>query len=216
LRGGARFTAGWYFGRVAGLSTVCVMSLSLLNDLLLSYRSVTVANNALDKLTFTDALTNLGNRRMFDTILNSEWRRCWREGAPLTVLMLDVDEFKAYNDTFGHQAGDDCLRRIAAQLQASALRAGDTAMRYGGEEFAVILPATDSNGGEHLARMIRLRVRDLEISHAASAKKLITVSIGVATVVPSEHFAMSELVRLADAALYRAKAAGRDAVMVAG
>jgi diguanylate cyclase (GGDEF)-like protein len=216
LGGGGRFTLGWYCGRVCGVSTAIVLFTSLLNDVLLTYGSVAAANDVLDRLTLTDPLTSLGNRRLFDEILDKEWRRCRRENAPLTVIMLDVDAFKAYNDTYGHQAGDVCLQTIAGQLQSSVARPADMAVRYGGEEFALILPNTDSAGGEHLAQMIRVGVRDLAIPHAASANRIITVSVGVATLVPSESFGMSELVRLADIALYRAKAAGRDTVAVAG
>jgi len=216
LRAGARFSLGWYCGRICGVSTVFVLFTSLLNDVLMTYKSVALANDVLDRLTLTDSLTNLGNRRLFDDILAKEWRRCRRENTPLTIIMIDVDDFKSYNDTYGHQAGDWCLQKIAEQLHASASRPGDMAVRYGGEEFALILPATDSGGGEYLARRIRLRIRDLAIPHAESTHKVITVSAGIASLVPSDSFDQSELVRLADVALYRAKAAGRDTVIVAG
>jgi diguanylate cyclase (GGDEF)-like protein len=216
LGAGARYSLGWYCGRVCGISTVFVLFTSLLNDVLMTYKSVALANDVLDKLTLTDSLTNLGNRRLFDEILSKEWRRCRRENTALTIIMIDVDDFKSYNDTYGHQAGDWCLQKIAEQLHASASRPGDMAIRYGGEEFALILPATDSGGGEYLARRVRLRIRDLAIPHAMSAYKVITVSAGIASLVPSESFDQGELVRLADVALYRAKAAGRDTVIVAG
>jgi diguanylate cyclase (GGDEF)-like protein len=216
LDAGARYSLGWYCGRICGISTVFVLFTSLLNDVLMTYKSVTVANDVLDRLTLTDSLTNLGNRRLFDDILSKEWRRCRRENAQLTIIMIDVDDFKSYNDTYGHQAGDWCLQKIAEELHASAARPGDVAIRYGGEEFALILPATDSAGGEYLARRIRLRIRDLAIPHALSARKVITVSAGIASLVPSDSFEEDELVRLADVALYRAKAAGRDTVIVAG
>ncbi len=216
LSAGHRYSLGWYCGRVCGISTVFVLFTSLLNDVLMTYQSVSAANTVLDKMTLTDALTSLGNRRMFDDVLEREWRRCRRDNAALTIVMVDVDEFKTYNDTYGHQAGDACLQKIAAQLQASAARPGDMAMRYGGEEFALILPATDGGGGEYLARRVRLRVRDLAIPHISSHHKVITISAGVASLVPSDSFGSYELVRLADVALYRAKASGRDSVVVAG
>jgi len=216
LSGGQRFSLGWYAGRMSGVTTVFVLFGSLLNDVLLTYSSVAAANNVLDKMTQTDALTGLGNRRLFDDILDNEWRRCRRENAPLSVIMIDVDEFKKYNDTYGHQAGDHCLQRIALELEASATRPGDMAVRYGGEEFALILPNTDCVGGEHLAKMIRIRIRELGIPHDLSHHGTITISAGVATLIPSESFGMTELVRLADIALYRAKAGGRDTVVAAG
>ncbi len=216
LAGGQRYSLGWYGGRICGVSTVFVLFGSLLNDVLLSYGSVFAANDVLDKMTLTDALTNLGNRRLFDDLLEKEWRRGRRDNMPLAVIMIDVDEFKSFNDTYGHQAGDACLQRIALCLQASATRPGDMAVRYGGEEFALILPATDNDGAEYLARQVQLRIRDLGMTHTGSSKQIITVSAGVASLVPSESFEMTELVRLADIALYRAKAAGRDAIIVAG
>ncbi len=216
LAAGERYSLGWYCGRICGVSTVFVLFGSLLNDVLLTYGSVSAANDVLDKMTLTDALTNLGNRRLFDDLLEKEWRRGRRDNMPLAVIMIDVDEFKSFNDTYGHQAGDACLQRIALCLQASATRPGDVAVRYGGEEFALILPATDNDGAEYLARQVQLRIRDLAITHTGSAKQIITVSAGVASLIPSDSFEMTELVRLADIALYRAKAAGRDAIIVAG
>jgi diguanylate cyclase (GGDEF)-like protein len=216
LAAGQRYSLGWYCGRICGVSTVFVLFGSLLNDVLLTYGSVAAANDVLDKLTLTDALTNLGNRRLFDDLLEKEWRRGRRDNMPLAVIMIDVDEFKSFNDTYGHQAGDACLQRIALCLQASATRPGDMAVRYGGEEFALILPNTDNDGAEYLARQVQLRIRDLGMTHGGSAKQIITVSAGVASLIPSESFEMTELVRLADIALYRAKAAGRDTIIVAG
>ncbi len=214
--GGARYTIGWYMARVGGLGSVLFVLVTLLNDVLLGYKLVTVANEVLDKLTLTDALTNLGNRRLFDKTLATEWRRCRRYDEPLAVVMIDVDNFKTFNDAYGHQAGDACLQEIAAQLARSVSRPGDVVVRYGGEEFALILPATDSDGANHLCKLIRLRIRDLAILHEDGACGIITVSAGLASLVPSEHFEALELLKLADAALYRAKAAGRDTVIVAG
>jgi diguanylate cyclase (GGDEF)-like protein len=166
-------------------------------------------------MTQTDALTKLGNRRMFDDMLQREWRRCRRDGLPLTVILFDVDEFKSFNDTYGHQEGDHCLEQIAARLFDAAARGGDLATRYGGEEFALILPATDSQGGAYVANHVRQSVRDMALPHSGCARKIITISAGVATLVPSENLEASELVRLADVALYKAKGAGRDIVVLA-
>ena len=213
---GHRFGVGWYLGRLGGLASVFVMLISLVNDVLVMYRNIIKANGLLDKLTLTDVLTELGNRRLFDKVLDNEWRRCRRDFASLAVVMIDVDNFKAYNDTYGHQAGDSCLQQIGAALARSVSRPGDIAVRYGGEEFALILPATDCAGAEHLARLILLRVRDQAMPHVGSPRGIVTISAGIASLVPSENFAASELVRLADMALYRAKAAGRDTIAIAG
>ncbi len=215
LAGGQRFSLGWYCGRLCGLSTSAVLMLSLLYDVLKTYGTVSAANDTLDQLSLTDALTRLGNRRMFDITLENEWRRCRRDKLPLSVVMFDVDQFKFYNDTYGHQAGDVCLQKIAERLYEAAARAGDVAARYGGEEFALILPATDKAGSEYLARLVRLTVRNMGLPHIRSEKQVITISAGVATLVPSEQQEAAELVRLADLALYQAKDSGRDTVMSA-
>lgn len=213
--GGHRFSLGWYVGRFCGISTSFVMLMSLLNDVLHTYGSVAAANDVLDRMSMTDALTGLGNRRMFDTIFNNEWRRCRRESQPLTVVMIDVDEFKSYNDTYGHQAGDDCLRRIGHQIAAATQRPSDLAARYGGEEFALVLPGTDVTGAKHVANRVRLSVRQLEIANRAASRPFVTVSAGIAMMVPSDNLDMMELLHRADMALYKAKAAGRDMVLAA-
>ncbi len=210
-----RYSVGWYCGRLCGLSTSFVLFAFLMNDVLIKYRSVTVQNDVLDHLSLTDALTQLGNRRMFDRILQNEWRRCRRDNLPLAIVLFDVDNFKSYNDTYGHQAGDGCLQSIAARLSEAASRAGDLAVRYGGEEFALILPATDQAGAEYLARQVRMMVRGMGIPHSGSQRKIVTISAGLASLVPAEPYEASELVRLADLALYEAKARGRDAVVAA-
>lgn len=215
LAGGQRFSLGWYCGRICGLTTSLVLLMSLLYDVLKTYGSVSAANDMLDQLSLTDSLTRLGNRRMFDITLENEWRRCRRDNLPLSVVMFDVDQFKSYNDTYGHQAGDLCLQKIADRLYEAAARAGDVAARYGGEEFALILPATDKPGSEYLARLVRLTVRNMGLPHVRSEKQVITISAGVATLVPSEKYDVAELVRRADLALYQAKDSGRDTVMSA-
>jgi diguanylate cyclase (GGDEF)-like protein len=213
--GGQRFSLGWYCGRICGFSTSFVLFASLMNDVLVTYKSVALANSVLDRMTQTDALTKLGNRRMFDDMLQREWRRCRRDGLPLTVILFDVDEFKTFNDTYGHQEGDHCLEQIANRLFDAAARGGDLATRYGGEEFALILPATDRQGSAYVANQVRQAVRDMAIPHSACARKMITISAGAATLLPSENLEASELVRLADVALYKAKGAGRDMVVLA-
>jgi diguanylate cyclase (GGDEF)-like protein/PAS domain S-box-containing protein len=162
----------------------------------------------------TDALTGLANRRGFDERLSDETLRAARNRLPLSLIMVDIDRFKSYNDRYGHQAGDDCLKLVAAALRAGLRRPADIAARYGGEEMALILPETDQQGAWELAEQLRQAVRALALAHACSDKTIVTVSLGVATLDPGAGTeAAMELVRRADAALYIAKDAGRDRVM---
>jgi diguanylate cyclase (GGDEF)-like protein/PAS domain S-box-containing protein len=161
----------------------------------------------------TDGLTGVANRRRFDEVLDLEWRRAMRAGDPVAVLMIDADHFKRFNDTYGHQAGDDCLRSLARTISAVIRRPHDLAARYGGEEFAVILPATDIAGAHTIGEAIREAVEALALAHVANAAKaIVTVSIGAAALVPPRDFVPALLVEAADAALYAAKAAGRNRV----
>lgn len=161
----------------------------------------------------TDALTGLLNRRGFDERLADEAARAARNQQPLSLVMVDIDRFKAYNDRYGHQAGDECLKQVASALRAGARRPADVVARYGGEEMSLVLPDTDQQGAWALAEQLRKSVRGLEIAHAGSEKRLVTVSLGVATLEPGSSVTAMELVRRADAALYIAKDAGRDRVM---
>ncbi|KPF42262.1 diguanylate cyclase [Rhizobium sp. AAP43] len=170
-------------------------------------------NEKLAEMAMTDSLTELLNRRAFDTALSTEMTRCIGTDAGLSILLIDVDRFKAYNDTYGHTSGDDCLRQVALAVRSVARRPGDRAARYGGEEMALILPNTREEAAIAMAHDLRMRIRALEIPHTGSEKGVVTVSIGVATIgklarqVPSTQF-----INRADEALYRAKASGRDAV----
>lgn len=169
--------------------------------------------DALRAMAFADGLTGIANRRYFDDKLVSEVRRCGRSGAPLALLMLDVDFFKAYNDRYGHQAGDACLKAIAAALRATMLRPYDLAARYGGEEFVCLLPETDMAGAAVIAERVAQAVRVLGIAHADSrVAPVVTISIGVATLRHEGGNAGTALVRRADAALYQAKQLGRNQV----
>jgi diguanylate cyclase (GGDEF)-like protein/hemerythrin-like metal-binding protein len=168
------------------------------------------ANSRLIALSTTDGLTGLANRRQFDAILADEWARCGRHGLPLTLVMLDVDWFKKYNDCYGHQTGDDCLVKIARVLKASAQRASDLAARYGGEEFTLILPGVDAGAATGVAEMLRVSIELLDIVHAQSPMGKVTVSAGVATVLPEAGIDETILLRAADEALYRAKHDGRN------
>ena len=167
-------------------------------------------SDLLRQMVFIDGLTGVANRRCFDERLSSEWRRSMRNASPLALLLLDVDHFKRFNDRYGHQAGDDCLRRVASAVKAHLLRHGDLVARYGGEEFACILPATDFEGAMAVAAGIEKRVRGLQIEHADSdVCNAVTLSIGVALSVPEPGDDADRLIALADGQLYQAKHSGR-------
>jgi diguanylate cyclase (GGDEF)-like protein/PAS domain S-box-containing protein len=170
-------------------------------------------NQLLQKLSSTDGLTNIANRRTFDTILEKEWRRALRARTPLALILLDIDDFKPYNDTYGHQGGDQALKAIANVLNGAAKREGDLAARYGGEEFALLLPNTDEAGAESVAANILHQVEQLKIPHAGSdISPYVTVSIGVASMIPQPQTTPRQLVDRADQALYMAKREGRNRV----
>lgn len=163
----------------------------------------------------TDALTGLSNRRAFDTALRREWGRAARQDSELSLIMIDIDYFKAFNDRYGHAAGDDALRRVAAAIQSVVRRPGDLAVRYGGEELAVILPRTPSAGAERVAHTLRAAVEALAAPHEGSPHGIITASLGVATASGrvGRNLTMPDgLLVGADGALYRAKAGGRNRV----
>ena len=168
----------------------------------------------LQRLSQLDGLTGLYNRRFFDQQLQSEWRRLRRIGAPLTLLMLDIDHFKAYNDSLGHLAGDDALRQVAGVLQQSLQREGDVACRYGGEEFAIILANTGLDGGEHVAERVHELVAGMGIAHPGSPDGRLTLSIGLAMADPVAEESPASLIARSDQALYRAKHEGRDCTRV--
>lgn len=173
------------------------------------------ANAKLERLSYLDALTSIPNRRAFEERFQLEWRRAQRHASPITILMIDIDHFKEYNDHYGHQRGDDCLAQLAQRLRNSVSRPGDFVARYGGEEFALILPETDQEGAIAVAENLRRRVAGLRILHAASpVRDVVTVSVGVASVTPNP--ASPVPVTAADRALYRAKELGRDRIEVAG
>ncbi|WP_101101828.1 GGDEF domain-containing protein [Macromonas bipunctata] len=174
------------------------------------------ANQQLEVLSNTDGLTGLSNRHRFDQVWAQEWQRAVRQGLPLAVVMIDVDHFKLYNDQFGHPAGDECLRRVAAVLAHSVRRAGELAARYSGEEFVVVLPGLDANGALQEAERIRTEVSALGIPHTgSSAGAVVTVSLGVASRVPQREEGLYLLLQEADDALYQAKHGGRNRVGLA-
>ena len=169
-----------------------------------------IAEEKLEELATTDALTGLKNRRKFDAVIDTEWRRAARQKTPLAVLMIDADHFKSYNDSFGHQAGDQVLIGIAICISDSVRRAGDCVARYGGEEFAVLLPGLSSVAAFVVAETIRLKV--LQWSDDPTGT---TVSIGIAGLTPSATMEWSVLLKAADEALYAAKANGRNQSVLA-
>ncbi len=170
----------------------------------------------LKRCSFIDALTGVANRRRFDEVLGLEWKRMTRNAKPLSLIMCDVDFFKAYNDTYGHQGGDDSLRRVANTLNSVFGRPGDLVARYGGEEFAVILPETDSQDAQFIAEKMRVCVESLGIIHVSSQVcEVVTISLGVATAIPTRGSLPDELISAADQALYEAKKEGRNRVNLA-
>jgi diguanylate cyclase (GGDEF)-like protein len=230
-----RFDVGWYSGRIYGLLATSFVLLVLLYENSMLYAAL-IATHAserrkaaeLERLTVLDAMTGIANRRAFDKALDQEWRRTVRHGTPLSLLMIDVDCFKRYNDTYGHIAGDQCLKAVASVLGRHARRAGEVAARYGGEEFAVLLPHTAESEAYALGQRICQVVHDLKIHHANStAAPYVTVSIGVASAANVNASANGEdsrsndaaaaarggplvLVQAADQALYASKTGGRN------
>ncbi|MEH1803849.1 sensor domain-containing diguanylate cyclase [Nostoc sp.] len=170
-------------------------------------------NEELQRLATLDGLTQIANRRRFDEYLESEWQRLKREQLSLSLILLDVDFFKLYNDTYGHLGGDDCLRQLASALKNIVKRPADLVARYGGEEFTIILPNTEIQGAIYVAQTIRQAVRDLAIPHAQSRVcDRVTVSLGVVSIVPNSEISPPDLINAADKALYVAKQQGRDQV----
>ena len=172
------------------------------------------ANRELEHLANLDGLTQIANRRSFDRAMQREWKRLRRETGVLSLILCDVDDFKAFNDTYGHQAGDNCLRSVARALNGKIKRPADLAARYGGEEFAVILPNTAAEGAFHQAESFRRAIETLFIPHAGSSTgDYVTVSFGVSTFVPGDDATPEDLIAKADAALYKAKESGRNKVV---
>ncbi len=170
------------------------------------------ANQELQRLSMTDALTGIANRRMFDVSLAREWRRSLRLNKPLSVVMLDVDYFKKYNDRYGHQEGDDCLVAVAHEVSRAAPRPGDLVARYGGEEFVMILSETTESGANRVAERIRQQVAELKLPHQDSPCGHVTVSCGVSSVLPATGLSPEMLVKSADNALYLSKNQGRNMI----
>jgi diguanylate cyclase (GGDEF)-like protein len=234
-----RFDVGWYAGRIYGLLATSFILMVLLYENSMLYVALIQAHASdrkkaaeLERLSTVDALTGIANRRAFDKALDQEWRRTVRHGTPLSLLMIDVDCFKRFNDTYGHVRGDQCLQAIAEVLASNSRRVGEVAARYGGEEFAVLLPHLDEDEAYSLARRLCQCVRDLKIPHENSlAAAHVTISVGLASTslavapasgdaLPADDDDQAEaarsgpvgLIQSADQALYVAKATGRNQV----
>ncbi len=168
-------------------------------------------NLELQRIATLDGLTKVANRRRFDEFLELEWKRAMREGSPISLILIDIDHFKLFNDTYGHQAGDDCLKAVAQAIRGCVKRPMDLVARYGGEEFTVVLPNTDEKGAFLIAQLAGREVRNLGIPHAKASKiGCVSISCGVSTIYPSRGSTSEELVSRADEALYAAKDRGRN------
>lgn len=209
----------------SGVYLLCEESGKKINDdlIILLYRDITErkiaelalerANQALDRLAHLDGLTQIANRRRFDQAIGSEWSRLKREGKELGLIMADIDYFKQFNDIYGHQAGDDCLRSVASTLAALVHRPADLVARYGGEEFVILLPDTDIFGCRQIAEKMRQKIEQLHIPHVGSeAHSVVTMSFGVAVESPGTADGYEVLLRAADKALYQAKKGGRNRI----
>ena len=180
-----------------------------------SNQELQFANEKLETLTLEDSLTELHNRRYFEMQLESEWKRETREQKVLTLMVIDIDYFKLYNDTYGHAEGDVCLKKVAQILQSCLHRPADIIARIGGEEFVVMLPSVDVNGALTLAQQMREQLHAAKLTHATSPLcENVTVSIGIASVVPGDKVTALGLFKAADKALYKAKAKGRNQVLI--
>jgi diguanylate cyclase (GGDEF)-like protein/PAS domain S-box-containing protein len=176
-----------------------------------------IAEEQLKLIAFMDGLTGVANRRHFDNTLDLEWRRAMRSAKPLSLIIIDIDYFKNYNDLYGHLAGDSCLQKIAHTIKDSLRRAGNFVARYGGEEFMVILPDTHAEEACLFAESLQEKIENLNIEHKDSkVGKNVTVSLGVSTTVPKKYSTQDELISLADKALYKAKEGGRNRVARTG
>jgi diguanylate cyclase (GGDEF)-like protein len=173
------------------------------------------AHDRLEQMALTDALTNTANRRRFDEAMMLEWNRAIRHRHPLAVMMVDIDHFKLLNDRYGHPAGDRGLVSVSLALQSALPRSGDLLARYGGKEFAVVLPSTDEAGARQVALTMQNAIRTLKLPNETSTGRFVTVSVGIA-VFESLQGEPAEIIEAADQALYRAKQLGRNRIEVAG
>ena len=208
--GTERYSLGWYLSKCGSLITSLAVLISQLHDVTALHHRLAAANETLTTLAQRDGLTSLANRRRFDELIDVEWRRARRDRRPISLAMIDVDHFKAFNDQYGHRQGDACLRQISDVLRSVIKRPADVAARYGGEEFVLVLPDTDAAAAATIAAQVHARLSSLSILHAASPIGTVTVSIGIATMLPVVDVGHESLLGRADDNLYLAKAAGRN------
>jgi diguanylate cyclase (GGDEF)-like protein len=178
-------------------------------------RNLERANKRLQGLSYEDGLTGIPNRRHFDEVIEREWKRARRVGSAVSLIMIDVDDFKAFNDAYGHQRGDECLILLAHVLRKSLKRPGDLAARYGGEEFVVLLPETAAQGAQEIAETIRSSVEAMKLTPGGlPPEAVVTISLGVVTRCPTGGLLHGTIIRAADEALYLAKQEGRNRVVI--
>ena len=213
LFAGNRYSVGWYAARVSSTVSATILLAVLLWEINRLYLDVRRRNEQLYELTMQDGLTGVYNRRFLDQQLQQEWLLAARKRHPLAVLLLDIDHFKTFNDTYGHLAGDVCLREVASLIAKQIARPADFIARYGGEEFVIVLPDTDSKGAVQVAEKLRQQLAAMTINYQQQ-QLLITVSIGVSVSHPGQQ-SIAELLREADEALYQAKSNGRNCVVLA-
>jgi diguanylate cyclase (GGDEF) domain len=171
-----------------------------------------ILSHKLELMSSIDSLTGLYNRRYFNEVYQKEWLSASRSQVSLAALMLDIDNFKKYNDTYGHLRGDKCLQAVAEAVRKAVKRPRDMVARYGGEEFVIILAETDARGALFIAEQAQTNVRELEIEHSSSSIKIVSISIGVAAMIPYHKNHPEELLNMADEALYQSKAKGRNSI----
>jgi diguanylate cyclase (GGDEF)-like protein len=212
VRGGNRFALGWYLSKCGSLITSFVVIASLFHDIAQLYRNSAAANRVLTDLAHRDGLTGVRNRRYFDESLEAEWTRARSASAPLSLLMVDVDHFKQFNDQYGHVLGDDGLRAVARCLTEAVRQPTDIVARYGGEEFAVLLPGVDESRSLEVAERLRTAVENLAIPHRGSPAGRLTISVGASSRIPDLDGKPHALLRNADCALYLAKNRGRNRI----
>ncbi|WP_036480276.1 diguanylate cyclase [Myxosarcina sp. GI1] len=213
----------YYYNSVALKTWIHVVAVKLGDGFAMTFRDISErkqieialesANIRLQSQVNYDSLTKVYNRRRFDEYIASEWLRCAREQQYISLILCDIDRFKAYNDTYGHVLGDRCLQQVAQGIDRGVQRPADLVFRYGGEEFAIVLPNTDIGGAVKVAEQIRQDIEQLQIAHSSSAAGYVTLSMGVFSMIPNAHTEHQVLITGADRALYQAKAQGRDRVV---
>lgn len=212
LGAGARYSLGWYAARIASMVAASALLGMLMFETSRTYSKLADAHRTLKAFSVRDGLTGVFNRAYFDEHYQSELAQAAKAASALTILLVDVDHFKHFNDAFGHLAGDECLRRIARTLDSGLTRRGEFVARYGGEEFVVVLPASDERTGSATAERLRLAVAGLEMPASSTGFSFVTVSIGQASSDSGASAGPANLLAAADAALYRAKTLGRNRV----